>query len=787
MQKLGFLLITITLLTACQKDYSKTNKPYNYLPINTESIIKVNALNDFVTSIENHDILSSINYKNLKQCKPVLKHLKTDDAVYLGFLDSNNYIVLTHNKPQLFVVDSIPNHISEKLLESNINKTQLDTTIVFYKVIGNTFVLSNNLNLVKNLKTDNTNASELIKLIETSDQKAVASIIFKTNKSDYSKLLFKTLEDSSTSTSYTVLDIKSSTNSLSYNGIIKSKDSLPNYIDAFERTIPQKTNTVNLAPENTKALFSITYDNYALLNKNLNKLNSLPEDSTQTFLNFTNEIAHIDDALILHTLDPDLVLETLSNKTNYETFRTIEIYQFETPDFFKTRLHPIINFDNADFFAVYTNFIVFSNSIDKIKSILTAALNNNTLGKSEAFINMSKNLSDEASIFSFRNSEGLSEILDTKVSNYNANAVQFIYEDNYAHVNGIMQQFKKRAASNTVTEAFTTTLNSDLISAPQTLKNHLTKAHDIAVQDVNNMLYLISSSGHILWQKQLQSKIIGKIEQIDTYKNGRLQLAFTTANRLYVLDRNGNDVSNFPLKFNDNITQPLSVFDYDNQKKYRLLVTQGKNLLLYDVKGKSIGGFTYKNNTSLITSQPKHFRVNRKDYIVFKAGQTLKILNRQGQDRIVVKDQINFSENDIYLYQNKFTTSNVLGQLIQVDTKGKLAYKTLNLPDKHKIETTSKTLVSLTENKLQIKSRSVDLDYGEYTPPKIFYINDKIYVTTTDLQSKKVYLFDSQAKLISNFPVFGISTAELQELDKEKGLELICLSDAKTVVVYKIN
>ena len=65
MQKLGFLLITITLFTACQKDYSKTNKPYNYLPINAESIIKVNALNDFVTSIENHDILSSINYKDL--------------------------------------------------------------------------------------------------------------------------------------------------------------------------------------------------------------------------------------------------------------------------------------------------------------------------------------------------------------------------------------------------------------------------------------------------------------------------------------------------------------------------------------------------------------------------------------------------------------------------------------------------------------------------------------------------------------------------------------------------
>jgi hypothetical protein len=142
------------------------------------------------------------------------------------------------------------------------------------------------------------------------------------------------------------------------------------------------------------------------------------------------------------------------------------------------------------------------------------------------------------------------------------------------------------------------------------------------------------------------------------------------------------------------------------------------------------------------------------------SGETLKILNRQGHVRINVKDKIRFSENALYLYQNKFTTTNTLGQLIQVDTKGRLATKNLNLTDKHKIATTSKTLVSLTENKLHIKSRTVDLDFGDYTAPKIFYINDKIYVTTTDLQSKKVYLFDSQAKPIPNFPVFGTSLAE---------------------------
>ena len=172
---------------------------------------------------------------------------------------------------------------------------------------------------------------------------------------------------------------------------------------------------------------------------------------------------------------------------------------------------------------------------------------------------------------------------------------------------------------------------------------------------------------------------------------------------------------------------------------------------------------------------------------MFGAGETLKILNRQGDNRINVKNKIRFSDNTVYLYQNKFTTTNTLGELIQVDTKGGLSSKNLNLGDKHNIATTSKTLVSLRENRLLIKSRTIDLDYGDYTEPRIFYLNDKIYVTTTDLQSKKVYLFDSQAKSIPNFPVFGTASATLEKLDGERGLELITQSDEKTIVVYKLH
>lgn len=787
MKKFGFLIVLLFFLLACQKDYNKTKYAYQYTPNDASAIIKINELNDFINSIDNHNILSYIYNKELQKASEVLKLLNTTKQVYVSFTDNkSDYIILTENDSTLFVIDSIPNRISETLADFKIEKTQIDTTTVYHKIIGNVFAGSNNLELLKSLNSKNENA-ELKNLIETTDDKSVASVVFKSDAKNYSQLLFTNINKQDSTANYTVLDFRYTENSLHYNGILKSQDSISNNLDNFKHTIPQKTHSPELAPYNTSSLLSISYDDFLTFNNNLNQINQQANDSIQTFLNFTNEIALIDEAVILHSLDTNLILESIEAKSSAETFREIEIYEFGDVDFFKSRLKPFISFSETKYFSIYENFIVFSNSIDRIKTILTNALNNNTLANSEAFTSISENLSDEASMFIFKNSEGLSEVLNKEIKGYNANAVQYIYEDSYAHVNGIIQKFKKRAASNSITEAFNTNVESEIISAPQTLKNHITNAHDIAVQDVNNVLYLISNSGSVLWKKQLKGKILGKIEQMDMYKNGRLQLVFATSNHIYVLDRNGNDVSPFPKKFKDDITQPLSVFDYDKRKDYRLLVTQGKNLIMYNAKGELVTGFNYKNNSSTIDTQPKHFRIGSKDYLTFAAGENLQILNRQGNIRVNVKDKIQFSENDIYLYQNKFTTTNTLGQLIQVDTKGNLSTKNLMLTDKHRLETTSKTLVSMTENKLNIKSRTIDLDYGEYTAPRVFYLNDKIYVTTTDLQSKKVYLFDSQAKSIPNFPIFGTSAAELQKLDTERGLELITQSDSKNIVVYKLH
>ena len=370
-----------------------------------------------------------------------------------------------------------------------------------------------------------------------------------------------------------------------------------------------------------------------------------------------------DDILVLKTIDASATREALRHQRNeVSSIRNIPVYEFSETDFFNTAFQPIFSVDSITRYAEIDDYFVFSSTVEALQFVISNYQNGNTFSQSDAFNSAMLYMSDESSFISVSNSKKLeqqySEVFNIShpksaiASNF-ISIFQGINDDNFTHINGVTQQFRSRRIANTISEEFSVALDADIITDPQFVDNHQTRGKDIAVQDINNVLYLISNSGKILWKKQLNGTILGKIEQVDLYKNGRLQMAFATSKRVYVLDRNGNNVSPFPLKFNDDITQPLSVFDYDKNKRYRFMVTQGQNILLYDKTGKIVKGFNYRNSGSIKT-QPKHFRISNKDYIVFAAGDKMQILDRRGKIRINTNDAFDFSGQPIYAYKKPF-------------------------------------------------------------------------------------------------------------------------------------
>ena len=339
-----------------------------------------------------------------------------------------------------------------------------------------------------------------------------------------------------------------------------------------------------------------------------------------------------------------------------------------------------------------------------------------------------------------------------------------------------------------VIDVFTADLDAPVASRPQFLKNHLNGTMDIAVQDENNTLYLFSNSGDLYWKKDLESAIQGDINQVDLFRNGRLQMAFTTNTKLLVLDRNGKAGPPFPKAFEGGNLNPLAVFDYEKNKNYRMVVTQGSKAFMYDGQGRSVKGFKFRDAGSPIRSAPEHFRFGSRDYLVFQleSGE-LKILNRVGNNRITVKERFEFSANKVFGYRNGFAFTDRKGNLIRIDTRGKVSRTGLNLSPDHGMDASTKTMTLMDDNRFRVKSNEKELELGVYTRPQLFYINDIIYVAVTDLQSQQVHVFRSTAEAVAGFPIEGSGLTDMADMDNDRKVELVTPYRKKSIRVYRVG
>ena len=111
----------------------------------------------------------------------------------------------------------------------------------------------------------------------------------------------------------------------------------------------------------------------------------------------------------------------------------------------------------------------------------------------------------------------------------------------------------------------------------------------------------------------------------------------------------------------------------------------------------------------------------------------------------------------------------------------------MDLSKNHKIVIGYESLVTLSENKLTIKGIPITLPYGNYTKPEVFKFSDMIYISTTDMESEKVYLFKENGKTVKGFPVYGTTNASLSRSKKGNKLELVVGSEKKDIVVYSFS
>ncbi|WP_026935300.1 DUF3352 domain-containing protein [Christiangramia echinicola] len=805
------LVLLIVTISSCSKKAELDFQIQDHIPENSEVFLLSPDLEQFLREVRGNKFLSQSKFALKKNITGQLEHLsilnlKNETGISFSNLSTETpiYTIITIRDSSLIPLDSARNRSIETFKEGNLKykRVNLNENKFFLLETGNTVIISNSKQNILNSGNQEKllNSPTFNKAWNASDRNKTSIFLnhalIQTKLSDiFQPLKFPGIKSFA---EWSVLDIDISESNIKLNGIsLNSNDD--NILNRFKNIDPQQSEIGKICPGNFISFYSVGYSDFDMLYKNGRSLkqDSIPSDYPG-ILKHARESASIvltnGNILALNINEMESAKETLAGLGIVsEDFRGSAIIELNEDINFQKFFPGLMTLEIAKFYTVLENFVIFSSNPEVLKSMITAFQNSDTLNNKQYFTDLMTSLSSDTSMLFVVNSSDFAKKLDNGESThefkFNKNslaALQVINEVDYAHLHVVLSNSEKAAKSNGAEQSSSIKIDSPISKAPVFFKNHRTDQMDIAVQDENNELYLISNKGNVFWKKSMDSQITSPIYQVDLFKNGNQQMAFSTGYHMEVLDRTGKKLKGYPIKFNQLLTQPLSVFDYDNNRTYRFVLTQNKKVYMVGPKGNAIKGFSFENAGSEISKAPKHIRLGTKDYILI-AEETgkLHILSRQGTIRVPVSEKIDFSENEWFGYQNSFVSTNPEQNLIKISQNGTVSSTDLGLAENNRIVANRNNLVYLNENELSINSKTIDLDFGLYTDPQLFTVRNRTLIAITDTQTQKVYIFNDKAELLEGFPVYGTSQVDIANADLDSKLELLVKGEDDEILLYE--
>ena len=222
-----------------------------------------------------------------------------------------------------------------------------------------------------------------------------------------------------------------------------------------------------------------------------------------------------------------------------------------------------------------------------------------------------------------------------------------------------------------------TVLDADIVTQPYLIWDHQTSDYAVVVFDKHNYMYLINISGEVLWKIPLAESPISKVYYVDCYQNGKYQYLFNTPNYIYLIDKNGKKVEDFPIKLNEAATSPMALFDYENSKSYRILVACADNQVYnYSIDGLPTSGWELIETKEFVRWSPVHIRLNSKDYIIVaESDGSIRFNNRRGGEIDLLQGAfVNAPQTAFFSDENtkEFVTTDEDGAIIRISTDGEI-------------------------------------------------------------------------------------------------------------------
>jgi hypothetical protein len=521
------------------------------------------------------------------------------------------------------------------------------------------------------------------------------------------------------------------------------------------------------------------------------------------------EIKDMDEALRYFNSLGERVAQSTNDTAYVETFGNYEIRKLPVDDYPYALLGKIADVFENTFYLQYRNYLVFSNNLLQLKNLTIAIENEDTWTKSLKVKKMLDQSNQSANLSLFINTP---RAWNAATSHLKASWQPFVQQNNFAlrNLEFIALQFSavdtKFYTSFTAYQSYTpsgktpneievaksVTFTDAVITKPYMITNHETKSKEIVLQDSGLQVHQIDADFNTIWSKNIGDRIVSDIQQIDYYKNGRLQIIFASKRQIHIIDRTGEYVAGFPKNIpGDRDLAFISVIDYDNSKNYRYAIanTQG-NVYLTDKDVKPLDGWAPKKFDSPLTQAPKHHRIGKRDVIaVVQTNGKVHLLERRGFEMknfpIDLKSNL---EGGFFIREtNDLKSSSIhiitpTGELVEFSLEG----KTINRKQIYKSDAETKfkilddvseesfLIVRSTGRKYEILNESTEVLFEKdyFTDAALILQYYKLgggnnYVAFIDPSSKYLYLYNLTGKMMTSGPISAQTAITMRRMDNK--------------------
>ena len=462
------------------------------------------------------------------------------------------------------------------------------------------------------------------------------------------------------------------------------------------------------------------------------------------------------------------------------------------------------------YYTQHGDYIVFANSKLQLKTAINNYIANKTWANAEGFQSVASQFSKSGNIWVMAKNPGAYHLTSMYMNEADKRdfkkhktvftepdwaGLQITNKGEASLFNAYIGQ--QAEVAKVANQIWAIQLDAPLKGKPKFVYNHSTKQNDIVVQDENNLLYWLNYKGEIAWKTQLDGEIIGDIEQVDLFKNNKLQLAFVTDKKFYVLDRLGRNVAPFPVATPKTITAPLAVFDYDKTRNYRFLVAGGKEIYMFNKDAKIVEGWQFTSAKAEVVAKPKHYVLGGKDYIFVADSQgKINVLNRRGESRLTLKTPF-LTYDNIYL---NLGPSMAESRLASTDKQDHLTYLFLN-------DKTDEVEIDMDENieyfvydgsnmvfagGHQLVNKHIDFPFSKEFEERIVFkpsmhavSGAQYFVLTT--ANDEVHVLDKAGNEMAGFPVYGSTEATVGRFNTTGKTYVVGGTEDGTLFLYRIG